>query len=88
MPSVTLARAAIARFLSLAKEERAVGVAWAANSGTVGGLVAMNAGTPADAWPTICWPRKSPLRTGWRWVAAKDLHFSYGHCELPRRARS
>jgi len=40
------AGAAIARFLSLAREHHGIGVAWAAGiPGTVGGLVAMNAGT-------------------------------------------
>ena len=83
---VTLgAGAPIARFLSLAKEQRGVGVAWAAGiPGTVGGLVAMNAGTPAGCMADHLLAAEVATADGLRWIEAKDLHLSYRHCELPR----
>jgi UDP-N-acetylmuramate dehydrogenase len=83
---VTLgAGAPIARFLSLAREQRAVGVAWAAGiPGTVGGMVAMNAGTPAGCMADHLLAAEVATSDGLRWIDAKDLHLSYRHCELPR----
>jgi len=85
---VTLgAGAPIARFLSLAKEQRGIGVAWAAGiPGTVGGLVAMNAGTPAGCMADHLLAAEVATPAGLRWIDAKDLHLSYRHCELPRGA--
>jgi UDP-N-acetylmuramate dehydrogenase len=83
---VTLnAGAPIARFLSLAKEQRGVGVAWAAGiPGTVGGLVAMNAGTPSGCMADHLLAAEVATPDGLRWIDVKDLRLSYRHCELPR----
>jgi len=79
------AGAPIARFLSLAKEQRGVGVAWAAGiPGTVGGLVAMNAGTPAGCMADHLLAVEVAAPDGLRWIDAKDLRLGYRHCELPR----
>ncbi len=79
------AGAPIARFLSLAKEQRGVGVAWAAGiPGTVGGLVAMNAGTPAGCMADHLLAAEVATPAGLRWIEAGDLKLSYRHCELPR----
>ncbi|MCA1828698.1 MAG: UDP-N-acetylmuramate dehydrogenase [Myxococcales bacterium] len=81
------AGAPIARFLSLAKEQRGVGVAWSAGiPGTVGGLVAMNAGTPAGCMADHLIAAEVATPDGLRWIPAADLHLSYRHCELPRGA--
>ena len=78
------AGAPIARFLSLAKEQRGVGVAWVAGiPGTVGGLVAMNAGTPAGCMADHLLAAEVASPDGLRWVDAADLHLAYRHCELP-----
>lgn len=79
------AGAPIARFLSLAREQRGVGVAWAAGiPGTVGGLVAMNAGTPAGCMADHLLAAEVATPSGLRWIEARDLHLGYRHCELPR----
>src|SRR5207302_6977226 len=85
---VTLgAGAPIARFLSLAKEQRGVGVAWAAGiPGTVGGLVAMNAGTPAGCMADHLLAAEVATPDGLRWIAAADLKLAYRHFELAGRA--
>jgi UDP-N-acetylmuramate dehydrogenase len=78
------AGAPIARFLSLAKEQRGVGVAWVAGiPGTVGGLVAMNAGTPVGCMADHLIAAEIAFPDGLRWVDAADLHLAYRHCELP-----
>jgi len=79
------AGAAIARFLSLAREHHGVGVAWAAGiPGTVGGLVAMNAGTPLGCMADHLLAVEVATAEGLRWIDAADLHLGYRHCELPR----
>ena len=79
------AGAPIARFLSLAKEHRGVGVAWAAGiPGTVGGLVAMNAGTPLGCMADHLLAVEVATAEGLRWIDAADLRLDYRHCELPR----
>ncbi|HYR18134.1 MAG TPA: UDP-N-acetylmuramate dehydrogenase [Myxococcales bacterium] len=81
------AGAPIARFLSLAKEQRGVGVAWAAGiPGTVGGLVAMNAGTPAGCMADHLLAVEVAVPDGLRWIDASELGLGYRHCELPRGA--
>jgi UDP-N-acetylmuramate dehydrogenase len=81
------AGAPIARFLSLAKEQRGVGVAWAAGiPGTVGGLVAMNAGTPSGCMADHLLAVEVATPHGLRWIEAKDLRLAYRHCELPEGA--
>ena len=78
------AGAPIARFLSLAREQRGVGVAWAAGiPGTVGGLVAMNAGTPAGCMADHLLAAEIATPAGLRWLDATELHLAYRHCELP-----
>ncbi len=78
------AGAPIARLLSLAREQRGVGVAWAAGiPGTVGGLVAMNAGTPAGCMADHLLSVEVAEPDGLRWIDAAALKLSYRHCELP-----
>ena len=78
------AGAPIARFVSLAREQRGVGVAWAAGiPGTVGGMVTMNAGTSTGAAADHLEAVEVATPDGLRWVPAADLRLSYRHCELP-----
>ena len=79
------AGAPIARFLSFARENRGVGVAWAAGiPGTVGGLVAMNAGTPAGCMADHLLAVEVATADGLRWIDAAQLRLGYRHCELAR----
>jgi UDP-N-acetylmuramate dehydrogenase len=81
------AGAPIARFLSLAKEQRGVGVAWAAGiPGTVGGLVAMNAGTPSGCMGDHLLAAEVATPDGLLWLEASELRLAYRHCELPAGA--
>jgi UDP-N-acetylmuramate dehydrogenase len=81
------AGAPIARFLALAREQRGVGVAWAAGiPGTVGGMVAMNAGTPSGCMADHLLAVEVATPDGLRWVDAPDLRLAYRHCELPQGA--
>jgi UDP-N-acetylmuramate dehydrogenase len=81
------AGAPIARFVALAKDQRGVGIAWAAGiPGTVGGMVAMNAGTPSGCIGDHLLAVEIATPEGLRWVDAKDLRLAYRHCELPRGA--
>ena len=78
------AGAPIARLMSLAREQRGVGVAWTAGiPGTVGGLVAMNAGTPSGCAADHLLAAEVATPAGLRWIEARDLKLSYRHCELP-----
>ena len=73
-----------ARFLLLAKEQRGIGVAWVAGiPGTVGGMVAMNAGTPAGCMADHLEAVEVATPDGLRWIDAGELKLSYRHCELP-----
>ena len=81
------AGAPIARFVSLAREQRGVGVAWAAGiPGTVGGMVTMNAGTATGAAADHLEAVEVATPDGLRWGPAADLRLSYRHCELPQGA--
>jgi UDP-N-acetylmuramate dehydrogenase len=81
------AGAPIARFLSLAREQRGVGVAWAAGiPGTVGGMVAMNAGTQSGCLGDHLLAAEVATPAGLRWIGAADLKLAYRHCEVPRGA--
>jgi UDP-N-acetylmuramate dehydrogenase len=81
------AGAPIARFLSLSREQRGVGVAWAAGiPGTVGGLVAMNAGTASGCMADHLLAVEVAMPDGLRWIDAAELRLAYRHCELPRGA--
>ncbi len=86
--SLTLgAGAPIARFVSLAREQRCIGVAWAAGiPGTVGGMVAMNAGTASGCLADHLLAVEIATPDGLRWIDAAELKLSYRHCELPRGA--
>jgi UDP-N-acetylmuramate dehydrogenase len=81
------AGAPIARFVSLAREQRGVGVAWASGiPGTVGGMVTMNAGTSTGAAADHLEAVEVATPDGLRWLAASELRLSYRHCELPEGA--
>jgi UDP-N-acetylmuramate dehydrogenase len=81
------AGAPIARFVSLAREQRGIGVAWAAGiPGTVGGMVVMNAGTPNGCASEHLEAVQVATPDGLRWVPVADLKLSYRHCELPKGA--
>ena len=81
------AGAPIARFLALSREQSGKGVAWAAGiPGTVGGMVAMNAGTPAGCMADHLLAAEVATPDGLRWIDATELHLSYRHCELPKGA--
>ena len=76
-----------ARFLALAKEQRGVGVAWVAGiPGTVGGMVAMNAGTPSGCMADHLLAVEVATPDGLRWIDATELHLAYRHCDLPKGA--
>ena len=73
-----------ARFLALAREQRGVGVAWVAGiPGTVGGMVAMNAGTPSGCMADHLLAVEVATPAGLRWLDAAALQLSYRHCALP-----
>ena len=81
------AGAPIARFVSLAREQRGVGIAWASGiPGTVGGMVTMNAGTSTGAAADHLEAVEVATPDGLRWLAASELRLSYRHCELPEGA--
>ena len=78
------AGAAAARLLQVAKNERGVGVAWVAGiPGTIGGLVAMNAGTPSGCMGDHLLAVEVATGDGVRWIDAAELKLAYRHCELP-----
>jgi UDP-N-acetylmuramate dehydrogenase len=78
------AGAPIARFVSLAREQRGVGIAWAAGiPGTVGGMVAMNAGTSTGSASGHLEAVEVATPDGLRWMPASELKLGYRHCELP-----
>lgn len=81
------AGAPIARFVSLAREQRGVGVAWASGiPGTVGGMVTMNAGTSTGAAADHLEAVEVATPDGLRWLAASELRLSYRRCQLPEGA--
>ena len=78
------AGAPAARLLQVARMERCCGVAWVAGiPGTIGGLCAMNAGTPSGCMADHLLEVEVAEATGLRWIPAKDLKLAYRHCELP-----
>jgi UDP-N-acetylmuramate dehydrogenase len=81
------AGAPIARFVSLAREQGGVGVAWASGiPGTVGGMVTMNAGTSTGAAADHLEAVEVATPDGLRWVPAAELRLAYRRCELPEGA--
>ncbi len=81
------AGAPAARLLQVSRLERGVGVAWVAGiPGTIGGLCAMNAGTPSGCMADHLLAVEVATSAGLRWIDAKDLKLAYRHCELPAGA--
>ncbi len=76
------------RFVSLVREQNGVGLAsWASGiPGTVGGMVAMNAGTPSGSMADCLEAVEVATPDGLTWLGADKLKLSYRHCELPRGA--
>ncbi len=54
--------------------------------GTLGGQVAMNAGTKSGEMASLLRAVEVATPEGLRWVPAEELHFSYRHCDLPEGA--
>lgn len=76
-----------ARLIQVARNERGVGVAWAAGiPGTIGGLVAMNAGTPSGCMADHLLAVEVVTADGLRTIEAKELKLRYRRCELPTGA--
>lgn len=77
-----------ARFLSLAREQRCVGVAaWGAGiPGTVGGWTAMNAGTPLGSMSDHLEAVEIATPSGLSWLGADKLRLGYRRCEVPAGA--
>ncbi|MBS2025169.1 MAG: UDP-N-acetylmuramate dehydrogenase [Deltaproteobacteria bacterium] len=76
------------RFVSLAKDMKGVGVAaWASGiPGTIGGLVAMNAGTPAGSMSDHLEAVEVATPSGLSWIPKEKLELRYRHCKLPKGA--
>jgi UDP-N-acetylmuramate dehydrogenase len=72
------------RLLQVARNERCVGVAWVAGiPGTIGGLVAMNAGTKTGCMADHVLAVEVASADGLRWIDAPELRMAYRRCELP-----
>jgi UDP-N-acetylmuramate dehydrogenase len=87
--SITLgAGATTAHLLQLVKEQNGVGVAaWASGiPGTVGGMVALNAGTPAGAMSDHLEAVEVATPDGLSWLGADKLKLGYRSCRLPAGA--
>ena len=76
------------RFVSLVREQNGVGIAsWASGiPGTVGGMVAMNAGTPSGSMADCLEAVEVATPDGLTWLGADKLKMSYRHCALPHGA--
>jgi UDP-N-acetylmuramate dehydrogenase len=84
--SITMgAGAPTARFVQLAREQNCVGVgSWAAGiPGTVGGMVALNAGTPAGSMSDHLEAVEVATPDGLAWLGADKLRLGYRSCKLP-----
>jgi UDP-N-acetylmuramate dehydrogenase len=85
--SITMgAGAPSARFVQLAREQNGIGVAsWASGiPGTVGGMVALNAGTPAGSMSDHLEAVEVATPNGLSWLGADKLRLGYRSCKLPR----
>ena len=82
------AGAGTARFVTLARELNGVGVAsWAAGiPGTIGGMVALNAGTPAGSMSDHLEAVEVATPGGTFWLGADKLKLGYRSCQLPAGA--
>ncbi len=75
---------AIARIVTLMKSNSLVGAEFLAGiPGTIGGAVAMNAGTKNGECLTVVDALELATPDGLGWVDAKDVRFRYRHTELP-----
>jgi UDP-N-acetylmuramate dehydrogenase len=76
------------RFVSLVREQNGLGIAsWASGiPGTVGGMVAMNAGTPSGSMSDCLEAVEVATPDGLTWLGADKLKFSYRACSLPSGA--
>lgn len=85
---VTLgAGAAIGRLVQQMKAQRLVGAEFLAGiPGTLGGAVAMNAGTPAGECLSILDALELATADGTGWVQKRELRFQYRCTELPQGA--
>ena len=84
--SITMgAGAPSARFVQLAREQNGVGVAcWAAGiPGSIGGMVALNAGTPAGSMSDHLEAVEVAGPDGLTWLGADKLQLGYRTCKLP-----
>jgi len=84
--SVTMgAGAPTGRFVSLVREQNGLGIAsWASGiPGTVGGMVAMNAGTPSGSMSDSLEAVEVATPDGLTWLGADKLKFAYRSCSLP-----
>ena len=84
--SITMgAGAPTARFVQLAREQNGVGVAcWAAGiPGSIGGMVALNAGTPAGSMSDHLEAVEVAGPDGLTWLGADKLKLGYRTCKLP-----
>ncbi|MFT3706641.1 MAG: UDP-N-acetylmuramate dehydrogenase [Archangium sp.] len=84
-PFITVnAGSAIARIVTLMKQQKLVGAEFLAGiPGTIGGATAMNAGTKNGECMTVVDAVELATADGIGWVPAKDLTFHYRHTELP-----
>jgi UDP-N-acetylmuramate dehydrogenase len=82
------AGASSARLVQLVKEQNGVGVAaWASGiPGSVGGMVALNAGTPAGAMSDHLEAVEVATPDGCSWLGADKLRLGYRTCRLPAGA--
>lgn len=79
------AGAPTARFVQLAREQNGIGVgSWAAGiPGTIGGMVALNAGTPAGSMSDHLEAVEIATPAGLFWLGADKLKLGYRSCQLP-----
>jgi UDP-N-acetylmuramate dehydrogenase len=82
------AGAPTARFVQLAREQNCVGVgSWAAGiPGSIGGMVALNAGTPAGSMSDHLEAVEIAVPAGLFWLGADKLRLGYRSCTLPAGA--
>lgn len=72
------------RIATLTRERGLVGAEFIAGiPGTLGGMVAMNAGTRSGEMSEILEAVEIATAAGARWLPAKDLRLAYRHSELP-----
>jgi UDP-N-acetylmuramate dehydrogenase len=84
-PLITLsAGSAIARIVTVMKQQKLVGAEFVAGiPGTLGGAVAMNAGTKNGETMTVVDALELATADGVGWVPASSLEYEYRHTHLP-----